>query len=132
MRGRSLTLHITSTDYDVLDTVMAVAGCGHLSSEYRDKRPGKEHYKPFKRWEVRGIEEGQRLLRRLRPYLLSRRAIKADEVLALEPLLNPANRGRRGGSNGMCRAGLHPMNGKRYCYQCANDKRRPLRRKASA
>jgi hypothetical protein len=121
-KGRMLTLHITSTDYDVLDTVLAVAGCGHIGKEYRHKGAGKEHYKPFKRWEIRGIGEAQSLLLRLRPYLLERRAAKADEVLALMPLLDPTRPGRGGGKDAgrLCRAGLHPMNGKRYCYQCRN------------
>jgi len=128
LRGRALTLHITSTDYDVLDVVLAVAGCGHIGPEYRHKGVGKEHYKPFKRWEIRGIDEAQLLLRRLRPYLLSRRGAKADEVMALISLMDPTRPGRRGGKSPerLCRAGLHPMNGKRYCYACANAGRRAL------
>lgn len=133
LSGRTITLHVTSTDYDVLDTVLATAGCGAIGKEYRDKRPGKEHYKPFKRWEVRSLPEAQALLLRLYPYLHARRRARADQVLACVAILNPARPGRRGGKdpNRLCVAGLHPMNGKRYCYQCANDKRRPLRRKAS-
>lgn len=130
--GRSVTLAVTSTDYDVLDTLLKVSGLGHITREYRDKRPGKEHYKPFKRWEVRGIADCQRFLLRIRPYLHARRGARADELLAMVPVLDPSRPGRAGGKDPdrLCRAGLHPMNGKRYCYACQNDRRRPQRRKS--
>lgn len=121
----SVVMRITSTDYDVLDTLLAVAGCGRIGKEYRDNRPGKEHYKPYRSWEVRSVPEAQALLRRIRPYLHQRRGERADEVLALKPLDN-TRPGRAGGSDParLCRQGLHPMNGTRYCYPCANAKRR--------
>ena len=124
-RYGSVTMAITSTDYDVLDKVLSVAGCGQLTKEYKDKRPGNEHYKPFKTWTVRNLSETQALLRRIRPYLLARRGARADEVLALRPM-NPASPGRGGGKDPsrLCFAGLHPMDGKRYCRTCSNVRRR--------
>ena len=120
VKNRATLVAVTSTDYDVLEALLAVAGYGTISKEMRHKGIGKEHYKPFKRWEVRGIPECQGFLRRIRPYLLSRRGARADELLALVPVLNPARPGRRGGKDPtrLCMRGLHPMNGKRYCYAC--------------
>lgn len=116
---RSAMLAVTSTDYDVLESLLHVAGCGRISKEYRDKV--HEHYKPFKRWEVRNLDEIKQVLLRMMPYLHERRRARAREALALT-YADPTRPGRAGGKDPdrLCRQGLHKMNGKRYCRECAN------------
>lgn len=117
VRGKAykrVTMRIVSTDFDVLDKVLEVAEVGRLSKTYQ-----YNGHKPWAAWEVRSLGDVQAVLRRIRPFLMARRGARADMVLAMVPL-DPTRPGRRGGRdpNRLCRAGLHPMGGDRYCRPC--------------
>jgi hypothetical protein len=115
------TMRIVSTDFDVLDKVLEVAGMGRITRTYQYA----EHHKPWAAWEVRSLGDVQAIVRRLRPFLMARRGARADEVLAMRPL-DPTRPGRRGGRDParLCRAGLHPMGGERYCRPCHRAKQK--------
>ena len=69
---------ITMTDKDVLDRFVRIIGFGKVNGPYFDKR-GKR--KPKYQWGVVS-KEAYKLIEMFRPFMLSRRLAKIEEVLS--------------------------------------------------
>lgn len=80
MDHRYVQLCLNTTDEDVAKKFHALVG-GRLYGPYRNPAY-KEHWKSQWLWRMNG-HPARELLLRLRPYLGTRRAARADEVLSL-------------------------------------------------
>lgn len=94
--SKSVTLDLTSTDFDILETVKIAFGCGKISTKPHGSvystRDNSEHsleellgWKPAWRWRVGNWDSVEPLLKRMRPFMGQRRRAKIDEVLADPP-----------------------------------------------
>ena len=130
-KGAQIRISITSTDYDVLESVLKVAGIGVISKPRMPDgiiRMGSgSGKKPCWKWYVTGVDAVQAVLLRLRPYLHQRRLAKCDEALAakLFDRTRPGGKGYRDADpDRLCRQDLHPMRDSRICRECSNDRSR--------
>lgn len=103
-------LGITMTDSDVIEKAHRIAQSGTFLGPMMC--PSLEGYKPTFRLTVNAQQHIYELTLAMMPHLGQRRNKRIAEFHAeyLEKLK----------TKGMCRAGLHPMNGSRRCRECTN------------
>ncbi len=78
------SVHVSSTDLDVLERLRDVLGGPPVYGPYEPTASSRDGYnrQPHYTWRVSKREEVKRILELIRPYLCFRRGQKADEVLA--------------------------------------------------
>jgi hypothetical protein len=120
-RGLQRRLQVPMSDEDVLLRLRDVVGAGSVRPLKARAQPGAGPRKPMFRWTCSKWSDIERIARRFRPFLLSRRAQQVDWLLS-----NPI--GPRGWANRTyCRRG-HPISGpdadvyrygsERQCRKC--------------
>ena len=93
---------VQMTDEDVILRLAEFSGAGHVSGPLQEKLP---HHKPTWRWEVTDSTDAVALLRRIRPWLGTRRGARVDDVLARFEANPLPGRGRRSDWDKVCRNG---------------------------
>lgn len=82
--SRACHITVSMTDYDVIERLFILTGIGHVNAKKQranrlDGTPVKQQW----RWRVSTREDFRALAEQIEPFLLSRRAAKLREVLAM-------------------------------------------------
>jgi hypothetical protein len=123
--GYQLSITCNMTDEDVLIRLHNILGVGSVRGPYKK---GKEHHKPQWCFTIRRMEDAKEVMLAIRPWMLSRRQARIDELLALEEAraLSIKKTHCKNGHE-YTEENTYMWNNIRYCKKCraaANDRRR--------